>query len=155
MLVVSIRCAWLRRGTRGFVIMRMQRWVGNAKNSIFLSWSLLCVCLCVYVCLCVCVFLYTRSVQEWARASTLSTTLVPLLSNGYMVECERRFASMCWDLQCNGLSFSFPTEDRWQKQFLHMMPMAGWSKRRWFTFSILRLVSLVTCSYGFLRMKPA
>ena len=40
-----------------------------------------CVCLCVSVCgcvcLCVCVYVcvYTRSVQDLARASTLSTTL--------------------------------------------------------------------------------
>ena len=36
-----------------------------------------CVCLCVFVCMCVCVYVcvYTRSVQDLARASTLSTTL--------------------------------------------------------------------------------
>ena len=34
------------------------------------------VCVCVCVCLCVGVCGYTRSVQESARASTLSTTLV-------------------------------------------------------------------------------
>ena len=34
------------------------------------------------------------------------------LSKGYMVECERRFASMHYDLQCNGLPFSFPVKER-------------------------------------------
>ena len=53
------------------------------QGTVFLlTWGRLCacvcVCVCVFVCLCVCVCVcvYTRSVQESARASTLSTKLV-------------------------------------------------------------------------------
>ena len=69
--------------------------VGRQCKEQYVSLMESSVRVCMYVFVCLCVFLYTRSVQEWARASTLSTTLVPLLSNGYMVECERGFASMC------------------------------------------------------------
>ena len=90
MFVVSIRCAHVRRG------LLWARCHDNANVSnqfkekcLFLSGGCrLCACVCVWVCACVCVCVcvsvcvsvcvcvyvcvYTRSVQDAARASTLT-----------------------------------------------------------------------------------
>ena len=74
------------------------------------SWSrrvVVCArkCVCVSVCVRVYVCAYSRSVPHSAQAY-----------------CVRRYG----DLQCNG--FPLSTEDRWQRQRLHMMPVAGWRR---------------------------
>ena len=81
------------------------------QGTVFLlTWGRLCACVCV--CVCVCVFVCTLDRCRSRRVQAHCLRNLSLLVEGYMVECERRFASMCSDLQCNALPFSFPMEDR-------------------------------------------